>query len=160
MNFSLFLISIWYSQIHSNIATPIITFGWIDLWHSHFVCEWGAQHSPAQMHRNWTKMYINYMFHMCPIHLEASLKPFFILNAVFSFSSCAFWKFQTICSGSSRCSFWLRIAQNSSSLNKWKSIFWLSFDSEWFYSLFRKINTFPHSNSLRVPRSPEGVPDL
>ena len=63
-----------------------------------------------------------------------------IVNDIFQFSWCVIWKFQTTCSGSSRCSFRLRIAQKSSSPVKEKIIFRLSFDSRRLSAHFEKLS--------------------
>ena len=98
---------------------------------THTLCvSGGAQHSPAQMQRSLAKIYMNLYVLYTPDSSRCIVVAIFHRKCSFSISRRVFWKFQTTCSGSSRCSFWLRIAQNSSSLNKSKTISRLSFDSK------------------------------
>ena len=72
---------------------------------------------------SWAKICTNLYVLYMPDSSRCIVETIFIVNAIFQCSRHVIWKFQTTCSGSSRCSFQLRITQNSSSLVKLKCKF-------------------------------------
>ena len=112
------------------------------------------------MHRSWTKIQINlYVFHVLDssrgiveviFHPKCTLSIFFMCPLKISNNS--FWVISMFILAKN-CTEFIVTCQI-------KMYIRLSFDFQLFSSPFGKIDTFPYSNLLRVPRSPEGVPDL
>ena len=139
-------------------SPPILSRG-RNLWHSHFVCEWGAQHSPANLHYTWAQICINlYVFHVADLFRC-------IVEAIFN-DEFGFWFFSVLHSKISNNVFWVVLMFNQAEnctefnfinqINMYISAF---LDSVRYSSPFFKIDTFPSTNSLKGSRSPEGVPD-